>query len=313
MAGFYLGLTLLVLFPNVRWRHYGQLAGVWLICGLALRAGEHRKGQFECTFLSVGHGTSVIVRSPEGQTLLYDAGRLGSPSSAARSISHALWEEGIMRLDAVTVSHADIDHYNALPELLEQFRVGTIFVSPLMFREDVEPLRVLRAAIRTSGVPLRELQAGDQLSLGESTVLSVLHPAAEGVRGSDNAQSIVLAVECCGRRVLLPGDLESPGTEALLAQPAWDCDVLLAPHHGSARSNPPGFSAWCTPEWVVISGGHANDSAGSVRSGYEAAHARVFHTADDGAVRFRFTQDSVSAFRWRDGWAPCGPAVSQAP
>jgi competence protein ComEC len=308
MAGFYVGLALLVVFPRIRWRHYVQLAGVWVAIGLAMRGGQHREGHFECTFLSVGHGTSVILRTPEGQTILYDAGQLGSPAGGARSIGGTLWAQGIMRLDAVVISHADIDHYNALPALLQQFQVDTIYVSPLMFREEIEPLEVLRDAIDASGATLCELSAGDRLSFGQATVMTVLHPPAEGVYGSDNAQSIVLAVECHGRRVLLPGDLEAPGTQALLAQPAWDVDVLLAPHHGSLRSNPPGVSHWCRPEWVVISGSHSNDRAGGVRAAYEAVDARVFHTAYDGAVRFRLTTDGVSAAHWHDGgWAACEP------
>ncbi len=167
---------------------------------------------------------------------------------------------------------------------------------------------MLRKAIEASGVPLRQLSAGDRLQFGESTLMAVLHPPPDGVRGSDNAQSLVLAVACHGRRLLLPGDLESPGTEALLAQPDWDSDVLLAPHHGSARSNPPGFSSWCKPEFVVISGSYSQDRAGSVRAAYEGANARVFHTAYDGAVRFSLTADGVSAARWREtGWEACWP------
>jgi competence protein ComEC len=274
--------------------------------GLAVAAGQQSDSRFQCTFLSVGHGTSVVLRTPDGQTILYDAGRLGSPAGGARSIAGALWSDGVMRLDAVIVSHADVDHYNALPELLQQFAVKTVFVTPLMFREDVEALRVLRQAIESSSATLCELSAGDRLTFGDSTVITVLHPPVTGVRGTDNAQSMVLAVECQGRRVLLPGDLESPGTQALLAQPPWDCDVLLAPHHGSARSNPPGFSAWSRPEWVVISGSRSQDRARGVRSGYEAASARVFHTAYDGAVRFVLSAEAVSAARWHNGaWQPC--------
>jgi competence protein ComEC len=47
-------------------------------------------------------------------------------------------------------------------------------------------------------------------------------------------------VEYQGRRLLLPGDLESPGLDELLAESPLDCDVLLAPHHGSLQSDPPG-------------------------------------------------------------------------
>lgn len=308
LTGFYLGVALRVVMPQLRWRRFAQLAGVWVAIGLMTSRADRGPDRLECTFVSVGHGMSVILRTPEGQAILYDAGRLSSPSGGARSVGGTLWAAGIMRLDAVVISHADIDHYNALPELLEQFSVDTVYVSPLMFREDVEPLRLLREAIQASGAALVQLSAGDRLVFGDSTVMTALHPPPAGVPGNDNAQSIVLAVEYQGRRILLPGDLESPGTQALLAQPAWDCDVLLAPHHGSTRSNPPGFSAWSRPEWVVISGSYSNDKSGAIARSYQAVGARVFHTARDGAVRFVLSAEGIDAARWQKGaWEPCGP------
>ena len=86
--------------------------------------------------------------------------------------------------------------------------------------------------------------------------LDVLHPPRDGVIGSDNANSITLAVEYAGRRVSVAGrSWNRPGLEDVMAELPYDCDVLLAPHHGSRQSDPPGFAAWSTPEWVVISGG----------------------------------------------------------
>ena len=100
--------------------------------------------------------------------------------------------------------------------------------------------------------------------------------------GRDNANSILLAVEFAGRRILLPGDLESPGIERVMADPPLDCDVLLAPHHGSEQSDPPGFAAWCTPEWVVMSGRRpdANTCRRSLRISKQAP--RVAHGARRG-------------------------------
>ena len=40
-----------------------------------------------------------------------------------------------MRIDGLVISHADIDHYNAVPGLLERFRVGSVYVSPVMFSD----------------------------------------------------------------------------------------------------------------------------------------------------------------------------------
>ena len=105
-------------------------------------------------------------------------------------------------------------------------------------------------------------------------------------RGSDNANSIVLEIVYEGRRVLLPGDLESPGLEDLMAEMPRDNDVVMAPHHGSLRSSPATFAKWSTPEFVVISGGR-DKSNGKVMEIFEESGSQVFHTAFDGATTVR--------------------------
>ena len=86
-----------------------------------------------CTFLSVGHGEAVVLELPDGRTVLYDAGRMAAPTACCRSVSGYLWSRGLTHIDAVVLSHADTDHYNALPDLLERFSVGAVYVSPVMF------------------------------------------------------------------------------------------------------------------------------------------------------------------------------------
>jgi competence protein ComEC len=110
-------------------------------------------------------------------------------------------------------------------------------------------------------------------------------PATVNKIGCDNANSITLAVEYADRRLLLPGDLETPGLDDLMAEEPYDCDILLAPHHGSRRSDPPGFAAWSKPEWVVISGGGGDDAKPAMQT-YERAGANVFSTNDVGTVGF---------------------------
>ncbi|MBI3462031.1 MAG: MBL fold metallo-hydrolase [Planctomycetes bacterium] len=254
--------------------------------------------RLECTTLSVGHGCAVVLELPGGQTLLYDAGQLGMPSRGARTIAGFLWLRGITRIDAVIVSHADVDHYNALPELLQRFPIGAVYVSPVMFREKSAALDALKTAIEDAGTELRLLSAGDELDAGSDCRLRVLHPPATGVLGSDNANSLVLAVEYAGRRLLLPGDLDSPGLDRLLSQDPLDCDVVLAPHHGSLRSNPPSFAAWSSPEWVLISGPR-HDRQPGVYEAYAAAGARALRTAESGAIFVSIDKGGVAVDTWR--------------
>lgn len=151
-------------------------------------------------------------------------------------------------------------------------------------------------------MPLREVWMNDRLQAADSgVVIDVLHPPRTGVAGRDNANSILLRVEYAGHSILLPGDLESPGIEAVLAEPPLDCELLLAPHHGSANSDPPGFAAWCTPEWVVFSGGHQASLGELTAASYRDVGAQVLHTADLGATRFSLGQDWLKVSTYRSG------------
>jgi competence protein ComEC len=122
--------------------------------------------------------------------------------------------------------------------------------------------------------------------------LEVLHPPCRGLPASDNANSVVLQVEYRGRRLLLPGDLEPPGLEALLNEPPLECTVLMAPHHGSRKSNSPPLARWCRPRWVVLSGA-GRWSTAEIDATYRAVGGRILHTCRSGAIEFLFDAEGV--------------------
>src|SRR5262249_24165085 len=76
---FYAGLiAALTLGPvRKRWR-WAALAGVgWLCVGLLSSFARPGSDELRCTFVAVGHGGCTVVETPDGRTLLYDAGALG--------------------------------------------------------------------------------------------------------------------------------------------------------------------------------------------------------------------------------------------
>ncbi len=305
VLGYYAGLVSLVLTPALgsRWRLGAAAAILWASAGLVASRPAPADDELHCTFVAIGHGTCVLLEMPGGQTLLYDAGSLNSPDTAADTIARVLWQRGITRLDAVVLSHADVDHYNAVPGLAERVAIDAVYVSPLMFDPwatggaMTAPNR-LRAVLDRHGIPLYEVWMNDSLQFEDPRVaVDVLHPPQAGVRGRDNANSVVLVVEFLGKKILLPGDLEDAGIEALQAEQSIKCDILLAPHHGSLASDPPGFAAWCRPEWVVISGRRPRNPAtvAQIREAYGLYGASVLHTAEAGATCFTIDREGVVA------------------
>lgn len=287
LIGFYGGLAVWAAFPRVRQRRLTCILmllgwiGVGFVPGLFAQRSDH----VDCTFVAVGHGTGVLLEFPSGKTLLYDAGQFGAPSSAVRSISSVLWSRGISRIDAVFLSHADVDHYNAMPGLLERFAVKAVYVSPAMFAGSGPAIAALHSSIAQRGIPVHVLAAGDRITDGECT-LEVLHPPPTERAANTNAESIVLAVDFRGRRILLPGDLEGGGLAALLATAPRPCDVLMAPHHGSRQSNQPTLARWCRPRWVMFSD-DGRWNLPEIDATYRAVGADTLHTNSVGAIHVR--------------------------
>lgn len=278
---------------------FGAVAVVWSIGSLVPVHTMPPDVEVRTTFISVGHGLSVLVEERDGPVWLYDCGRFGAAERGAQSIAGVLWSRGITRLDAIVVSHTDADHYNALPFLIEEFRVARIFVSTVTFVSSSQATMSIRQTADRAGVPIVPLPLGDELFASSTAVQrKVLLPPPLGVVGNDNANSIVIELNVRGRRLLLTGDLEGEGLARLLARPASPCEVILAPHHGSARSNPPGLAAWSKPQWVIVSGDE--DRRGLVRKAFEAVGATLLETTSDGAVTVDVDRDGqlrVTTFR----------------
>ena len=300
LVGYYVLLVGIACFRGRKRIRYWSWVGLcaWTIFGLSIGLMPVKRTGLRCTFLSVGHGCSVLVELPGGRNMLYDAGSLSDGHRARRTVEGALWERGLSRLDVVVVSHADIDHFNAVPGLLRTVPVGSLLVARPFLDFEQESVAELCRSASAAGVPIQIIRRGDRLRLDEAVTLQVLHPAGNGSTSDDNANSVVLLIEYAGRRVLLTGDLVGAGLEQVLAEPPQAIDVLLAPHHGSARANSPWFAEWAQPRWVVVSG--SRDGRLSLLREVYGDRTRLLSTNSDGAITFEIDPAGVirgSTFR----------------
>ncbi|SIO29120.1 competence protein ComEC [Singulisphaera sp. GP187] len=277
------------------WRiAWGLLAG-WVMLGLVWTSMPRREGRLETEVLAVGHGLAVIIQTLAGGTIVYDCGRMHDPSVGRRIVAPALWARGVSHIDAVILSHADADHYNGLPDLLERFSIAEVCVPP-GFASPANPGAVqLLETVRTHGVPIRVMAEGEQWESAGAR-FSVWHPPESFSPGSsDNARSIVLALESAGRHLLLTGDLEREGLTRLLDRPAFPLDAILAPHHGGRSANPESLYTWARPGLVVVS---QRPPAVGTRDPLEALEPRgipLLRTWQRGAIRLRWEPDRLAA------------------
>jgi competence protein ComEC len=311
LVGFYLGVAGLVLLP-VPWSRRCLIALlVWTFVGLAASYRARTSDELRVTFLAVGHGGCVVIETPDGRVLLYDAGTTSGPEAVRRTIAPHLWSRGVTRIDEVFLSHADLDHFNGMPELLRRFPVGRVTVTPSFSNKSTPGVAAALAAFERHGMDVRIVSAGERFEAGELS-FEVLHPPMEGPgRPEDeNPRSLVLLLRYGERTILLTGDLEGEGQAMVRERPLQPVDVMLAPHHGGKSANAafpgpggtklPGLmAAWARPKLVVSS--QRPGPVDHLTAAYGGVGAVVWDTPAAGAVTVRCRDGAMVAEAFRSG------------
>jgi beta-lactamase superfamily II metal-dependent hydrolase/alpha-beta hydrolase superfamily lysophospholipase len=283
----------------------GILPG-WLLSDVAVRAAT-----LEAEFLAVGHGLAVLLHTPDGQTLLYDCGRLGDPTVGRRIVAPALWARGKSRIDTVFLSHADQDHYDGLPDLLDRFPIREVRLPPGFAGVD-NPMAIrLLDQLRARGIPVRPITAPESWEKADVS-FTVWHPP-DGwhPETSDNARSLVLDVAFAGRHLLLTGDLEQLGLDLVVAHPPPEPppDVFLAPHHGGKSANPEWLYQWAKPRLVVVSQRPLPARTGDALAHLERRGVPLLRTWRHGSIRLQWTDHGITA----RGFLDKGPEPDRDP
>lgn len=246
-------------------------------------------GEAWITTLDVGQGLAVLVRT-ENRALLYDAGpAFGTEAdSGERIIAPYLRAAGIARLDAMIVTHNDIDHAGGAASVVDNFEVDAALSS----LPAGHPLLGL--------VPGARRCASGQRWNWDGVDFEILHPATAQARAKrSNDLSCVLKVVAGGRSMLLTGDIETPAEAVLVSRgaAAVTADVLLVPHHGSRTSSSAAFLAAVKPSAAVVPVGYRNrfgHPSAEVLGRYSLTGIRILRTDRDGAVTVGLSRQGVA-------------------
>jgi competence protein ComEC len=257
------------------------------------------KGKLEVSVLDVGQGDSIFVVSPGGKTLLIDGGGAFSGfqgqeqnfriDPGEEAVSPYLWSRGFQKLDVVALTHAHQDHLGGLTAILENFRVGKLWigreVSSLGFRH-------LEEVARERKIPIeRELRGKSFDWDGVSGEFLWPETGSDEVSlAAKNDDSLVLRLRFGDRNILLPGDAEKLAEHKILEENSADLlhsDILKVGHHGGKNSTIPEFLAAVHPQIGIISVGEANPyghPSPELLERLQGAGVHILRTDRDGAV-----------------------------
>jgi competence protein ComEC len=264
---------------------------VWLcLCGITSIILTHPapsadKNSLRCTVLDIGQGSASVLEFPNGQVMLVDAGAMNRGDRGGIIVSRFLWNHGHRMINAILVSHADVDHFNALRTVFARFPVGQLLVAQTFVQNGSPSVERLLDLARAHRIPVRIVGDGEQCQVGPTQIL-LRQAAPERLQAaeSDNEKSVVVQIQHGNQSILLPGDLEGRAMDDLLPTLSLQ-DVLVSPHHGSLKANTRRVAAQLKPRLVVISAG---DDKYRERLETIYPNSGLYFTSDVGAVEIEF-------------------------
>ncbi|HYV86812.1 MAG TPA: DNA internalization-related competence protein ComEC/Rec2 [Patescibacteria group bacterium] len=271
-------------------RAAGTLAILVAIAVVASGRSPSPPGRLEVTVLDVGQGDALLVRFPNGLSMLVDAGGLARSEFdvGARVVAPALRSLGLLRIDLLAITHAHHDHIGGAVSIVREFRPRAVWLGA-MTPSDRAVRRLESAAAEVGASVLRPLR-GVVIGAGGGSI-EVLHPAAGARPGAKGANDDSLVLRLVYRRAaaLLTGDIERPVEQDLVASGLpIDAGLLKVAHHGSETSSTAAFLSRVGARIAVVSVGAGNPwghPSRAVLQRIAEAGALVARTDQDGAVR----------------------------
>ncbi|HEX7380711.1 MAG TPA: DNA internalization-related competence protein ComEC/Rec2, partial [Nevskiaceae bacterium] len=212
-------------------------------------------GHFRLAVLDVGQGLSAVVQTRR-HALLFDAGPAwpsGLDMGEAVVAPYLRWR-GVRRLDAMIISHRDMDHRGGAGAVMKALAVDRVLGS--------------------DGTGAEPCVAG-QAWQWDGVSFEIFNPPRDG-RGSSNDRGCVLRIATGSTAALLPADIGRASEQRLVRDygARLAAQVLVSPHHGSAGSSSAAFVAEVHPELVIHPAGWKNQF-GFPRAEPVARYARI--------------------------------------
>jgi len=250
-----------IMWQRKQYKLIGQLIAV--VISVSLIFGNSLKDGFEqvqLTFVDVGQGDCLLIKTAEGKNILIDSGGSSRYDVGKKLLLPYLLKNGVKEIDMAIVTHLHTDHVGGLCSLSREIAVKKVGV--------YEGNQAIEAQVKERiGVAAEDfvyLAAGQRLEFGKDLIIEVLYPNKKSEQEyevimknqeDENEACLVMRIIFNGVSVIMTGDIDSKAEQAIVEEhlsSAMKADILKIAHHGSKYGSSQLFLSAVQPRIAIV-------------------------------------------------------------
>lgn len=223
----------------------------------------------EVVIFSIGKADAILLHGEMGAVLI-DTGEVEDGSE----LLSFLRKKGIMRLDALFLTHYDKDHVGGAADVIAGVEIGSVF-GTYPSKESAEYDAYL-SALAEKGLTPTILREEITLQYGDLT-LTVYPPKKTAYeQKTSNNSSLAIHATYGEHSFFFAGDAEEERIAELLELEGVTCDFLKAPYHGSMLENFPALLAHLKPTYAALTCSDKNPEDPEKNTALREAGVEIF-------------------------------------
>ena len=194
---------------------------VLLLLGICIYSIPRAPEYDQLLYLDAGQGSCAVLRTTAGEVVVFDTG------AQKQELSSVLAWYGINTVDAVIISHGDLDHSNGLGKMLQSTQVKQLYFARNQLER--ESLSDLIALANSRNTKCYFIEQDYRIQLKNNQI--VLAVFDDETAGSNQTQLTAVLYDDAGI-IAFPGDLSRTGVQRFVAK-QQQLTIWTVPHHGS--------------------------------------------------------------------------------
>jgi len=237
--------------------------------------------ELKISFIDVGQADSILLQTPNGKSVLIDAGN----SNDYGTISAYINKQKIKTIDVLAGTHPHEDHIGAMAEVIKNYDIGSIYMPKVTANTKV--FKNLLKTIKDKKIQITNPVPGKTIDIDKDVNIGILAPNSNKY-GELNNYSIVLKLTYDKTSFIFMGDASAESEKEILEK-KYDlkADVLKIGHHGSSSATTASFLEAVNPKYAIISVGKENDyghPAKEILDRLKASKIKVLRTDELGTI-----------------------------